>query len=99
MLWSYDTQLIASAFAESKGKGPSSTRRILTLSRILSVHVLSQVLFFSEIRLGTRLHYEWWVFGSRGGQCDIPTLPSVHRAIYVSQQRQPRKITRELENK
>jgi hypothetical protein len=45
MLWSYDKQLIASAFAESKGKGPSSTRRILTLSRILSVHLLSQAMF------------------------------------------------------
>jgi hypothetical protein len=58
MLWSYDKQLIASAFAESNGKGPSSTRRSLTLSRILSVHLLSQAMFVSEIRLGARLHYQ-----------------------------------------
>jgi hypothetical protein len=45
MLWSYDKQLIASPFAESKGKGPSSTRGILTLFRILSVHLLSQAMF------------------------------------------------------
>jgi hypothetical protein len=40
MLWSYDKQLIASAFAESKEKAPSSTRRILTRPKILSLRVL-----------------------------------------------------------